>query len=59
MRRVLVAITGWPSGVTSVLRTMQPPDGIAQVWNLSVFGSKRTMVFGRAPLTEGASRFGG
>src|SRR5437764_13787519 len=32
-----------------MLRTMSPPHGIAQVWNVSVFGSNRTMVFGFAP----------
>src|ERR1700722_969119 len=31
-----------------MLRTMSPPPGIAQVWNFSVPGSKRTMVFGLA-----------
>ena len=30
-------------------RTTPPPDGIAQVWKLSVAGSKRTSVFGRTP----------
>jgi hypothetical protein len=28
------------------LRTTPPPEGIAQDWNDSVFGSKRTSVFG-------------
>ena len=32
-----------------MLRTMSPPPGMAQVWNFSVLGSKRTMVFGLAP----------
>src|SRR5262249_19957101 len=32
-----------------MLRTMSPPPGIAQLWNVSVFGSKRTIVFGLAP----------
>jgi hypothetical protein len=32
-----------------MLRTTPPPDGIAQVWNVSVDGSKRTNVFGRTP----------
>jgi hypothetical protein len=41
-------MTGLPSGVTSMLRTMSPPPGIAHVWNFSVFGSKRTIVFGLA-----------
>ena len=44
----LLAVTGLPSGVTSILRTMSPPPGMAQLWNFSVFGSKRTMVFGLA-----------
>src|SRR5918912_71707 len=38
-----------PSRVTDTLRTTPPPDGIAQVWNFSVFGSKRTIVFGFTP----------
>ncbi len=42
-------MTGLPSGVTSMLRTMSPPPGIAQLWNFSLAGSKRTMVFGLAP----------
>src|SRR5262249_53662932 len=42
----LLASTKSPSFVTSVLRTMWPPPGIAQLWNFSVFGSKRTTVFG-------------
>src|SRR5215470_15277243 len=45
----LLAVTGLPSGVTSMLRTMSPPPGITQLWNFSVAGSKRTMVFGLAP----------
>src|SRR5262245_25786404 len=32
-----------------MLRTMSPPPGIAQLWNFSVFGSNRTIVFGLAP----------
>src|SRR5262249_24349098 len=44
----LLASTKLPSFVTSVLRTMLPPPGIAQLWNVSFFGSKRTTVFGRA-----------
>src|SRR5450631_4338411 len=31
-----------------MLRTMSPPPGIAQLWNFSVLGSKRTIVFGLA-----------
>src|SRR5437879_12330233 len=42
----LLASTKLPSFVTSVLRTMLPPPGIAQLWNFSVLGSKRTTVFG-------------
>src|SRR6267143_5901887 len=45
----LLASTGLPSGVTSMLRTMSPPPGIAQLWNFSVLGSKRTIVLGLAP----------
>src|SRR5262249_43780431 len=45
----LLAVTGLPSVVTLMLRTMSPPPGIAQVWNFSVFGSKRAMVLGLAP----------
>src|SRR5690242_3937068 len=45
----LLASTGFPSRVTSILRTMSPPPGIAQLWNFSVAGSKRTIVFGLAP----------
>src|SRR4030081_1607069 len=44
----LSAITGLPSGVTSILRTMSPPPGIAQLWNWLLRGSKRTIVFGLA-----------
>src|SRR5207248_9104899 len=44
----LFASTKLPSRVTSVLRTMLPPPGMVQVWNFSVFGSKRTTVFGLA-----------
>src|SRR5262245_22722167 len=44
----LLASTKLPSRVTSVLRTMLPPPGIAQLWNFSRFGSKRTTVFGIA-----------
>src|SRR5690348_3580534 len=44
----LFAVTGLPSCVTDMLRTMSPPPGMAQDWNFSVFGSKRTMVFGLA-----------
>src|SRR5882672_7279035 len=38
----LLASRKLPSRVTDVLRTMLPPPGIAQLWNLSVLGSKRT-----------------
>src|SRR5437016_4577770 len=44
--RPLQAITRLPSGVAIMLRTTPPPDGITQVWNFSVLGSKRTSVFG-------------
>ena len=30
-------------------RTTPPPDGMTQLWNFSVLGSKRTMVFGLTP----------
>src|SRR5206468_3158539 len=42
----LQAIARLPSRVTDTLRTTPPPEGIAHVWNFSVFGSKRTTVFG-------------
>src|SRR5437588_14676 len=42
----LLASTGLPSRVTSMLRTMSPPPGIAQVWNFCVCGSNRTTVLG-------------
>src|SRR5438552_785311 len=45
----LLASTKSPSRVTDVLRTMLPPPGIAQLWNLEVLGSKRTIVFGVVP----------
>src|SRR5207245_7028375 len=45
----LLASTKSPSRVTEVLRTMLPPPGIAQLWNFSVLGSKRTIVFGVDP----------
>src|SRR5215813_14125211 len=45
----LLASTKSPSRVTDVFRTMLPPPGIAQLWNFSVFGSKRTIVFGVVP----------
>jgi hypothetical protein len=32
-----------------MLRTTPPPEGIGQLWNYSVFGSKRTTVFGSTP----------
>src|SRR5262245_32030274 len=38
-----------PSRVGIMLRTTPPPDGITQVWNCSVLGSKRTIVFGCVP----------
>src|SRR5712691_3697713 len=38
-----------PSLVGIMLRTVPPPDGIFQVWNFSVLGSKRTSVLGLAP----------
>src|SRR5262249_8093040 len=44
----LLASTGLPSRVTSMLRTMSPPPGMAQVWNFCVCGSNRTPVFGLA-----------
>src|SRR6266702_2193294 len=47
--RPLQAITRLPSGVAIMLRTTPPPDGITQVWNFSVLGSKRTSVFGLTP----------
>src|SRR5215471_13657045 len=43
----LSAIAILLSRVTNMWRTMPPPSGISQVWNFSVFGSKRTSVFGR------------
>src|SRR5438309_7396710 len=45
----LLASRKFPSAVTEVFRTMLPPPGIAQLWNFSVLGSKRTTVFGVAP----------
>src|ERR1700686_3915315 len=38
--------TSLPSVVCIMLRTTPPPEGMAQVWNFSVLGSKRTSVFG-------------
>ncbi len=38
-----------PSRVTDMFRTTPPPEGIAQVWNFSGLGSKRTMVLGSTP----------
>jgi hypothetical protein len=32
----LLASTGLPSRVTSILRTMSPPPGMIQLWNVSV-----------------------
>src|SRR5439155_17728179 len=45
----LLASRKLPSGVTDVLRTIFPPPGIAQLWNFSVLGSKRTTVLGVDP----------
>jgi hypothetical protein len=42
----LLANTRLPSGMTEALRTVLPPPGIAQVWKVDVFGSKRTTMFG-------------
>src|SRR4051812_37565032 len=42
----LSAITRFPSFVGIMFRTTPPPEGMVQVWNFSVFGSKRTRVFG-------------
>jgi len=38
-----------PSFVAAMLRTTPPPDGISALANVSVFGSKRTIVFGFTP----------
>jgi len=38
-----------PSGPTIMCRTTPPPDGITQLWNFSVFVSKRTSVFLSVP----------
>ena len=43
----LSAIAMLPFGITLMLRTTPPPAGMIQLWNFSVFGSNRTMVFGR------------
>src|SRR5215470_1600305 len=43
----LSAIAILPSRNTLMLRTTPPPPGMIQLWNFSVFGSKRTIVFGR------------
>ena len=45
----LSAMAMLPSRVTIMLRTTPPPEGIVQVWNFSVAGSKRTSVLGRTP----------
>src|SRR5215471_6015837 len=45
----LQASTRLPSRVGIMFRTTPPPDGISQVWNCSVLGSKRTIVFGFVP----------
>jgi hypothetical protein len=42
----LQASTRLPWGVAIMCRTTPPPDGMAHVWNFSVFGSNRTNVFG-------------
>src|SRR5229473_752225 len=39
----------FPSRSAIMLRTTPPPDGITQVWNFSVAGSKRTTVLGLTP----------
>src|ERR1044071_7381904 len=46
MFNALSAITMLPSRVVIMFRTTPPPAGIAQLWNFSVLGSKRTSVFG-------------
>src|SRR5580704_10568527 len=38
-----------PSGVAAIFRTTPPPEGILARANVSVLGSKRTMVFGFTP----------
>src|SRR5690242_4425028 len=45
----LQAIYTRPSGVATMLRTVPPPEGIGALANCSVFGSKRTIVFGFTP----------
>jgi hypothetical protein len=47
----LLASTNPPSRVTEALRTMSPPPGMDQLWNVSVLGSKRTTVFGLVPVS--------
>jgi hypothetical protein len=50
IRLVLVwLIVMFPSGVFRMCRMMPTPDGIAQRWNFSVFGSKRSSASGRRP----------
>ena len=44
----LQASTRLPSAV-GIMRTTPPPEGIGQVWKVSVLGSKRTRVFGFFP----------
>src|SRR6185436_16562408 len=48
----LSAITRSPSLVGIMFRTTPPPAGIAHDWNCSVFGSKRTIVFGETADSE-------
>ena len=43
----LSAMAILPSRVGMMLRTTPPPPGMIHVWKVSVFGSKRTIVFGR------------
>src|SRR5262249_53021334 len=43
----LSAMTRLPSRVDFMLRTTPPPPGIVQLWNFSVFMSKRTSTLGR------------
>jgi len=44
-----VAVTGIAVARHAHVATMSPPPGIAQLWNFSVVGSKRTIVFGLLP----------
>jgi hypothetical protein len=43
----LQASTRLLSAVRIMFLTTPPPDGMVQVWNFSVYGSKRTRVLGR------------